>query len=329
MRNGGLAGALMLMFGLSASWLAAQEAPPVADSSFRAFLHEFDAGLTAMVNGDPTQWLANVSHADDVTLMTPLGADLRGWAAVGKQYEQNALRYAGGSTVQQDYVAAEALGDLGYTVVLQRGVYRIPGSDSTRQGFTRATNIFRVENGKWKLVHRHMDHLTPDSPRPPPGTPVSVTTTPATAPRIVPSEQRVPPIPDSSFRAFLASFEAGQVQMLNGDGTLWLANASHADDVTLLNPYGIVARGWDAVSKLYLAAASRFAPSGATLRLEYMAIEVHGDLAYEVVKEYATYRQAGAPGSEVGATRATHVFRREAGVWKLVHRHMDHLNEGG
>ncbi len=77
-----------------------------------------------------------------------------------------------------------------------------------------------------------------------------------------------------------------------------------------------------------MAVAGRFTPSGATLRVEYMALEVHGDIAYDVVQEYATYRPLSAPGSMAGATRATNVFRREAGEWKLVHRHMDHL-EGG
>jgi ketosteroid isomerase-like protein len=318
---------MVFAIGLVAGRLTAQVVPKVADSSFRAFLREFDAGLTAMVNGDPTQWLANASQADDVTLMTPYGVNVRGWAAVGKQYEMAARRFAPGSTVSQEYVAAQGMGDLGYTVVLQRGMYRGPDSDTTRQGFTRATNIFIRENGSWKLVHRHMDHLTPGSPGPSPGAAVSAATTPETSPRILPPAQGVPPIPDSSFRAFLTSFESGQVQMLNGDASLWVANASHADDVTLLSPYGIVARGWDAVSKLYLAAAGHFVSSGATVQREYMAVEVHGDLAYEVVREYANPR--GAEGSLAGATRATHVFRREAGAWKLVHRHMDHLNEGG
>ena len=326
MRHGRSAGALMLMAGLLAGRLPAQAAPTVADSSFRAFLVEFDVGLRAMVNGDPTQWMANASHADDVTLMTPYGVNVRGWPAVEKQYKVAALRFAPGSTVSQEYVAAQVIGDLGYTVVLQRGRYTNPGTDTFRIGFTRSTNIFSRANGSWKLVHRHMDHLQPDGPQPSPGTPVTVTTTAETPPRILPPALGVPPIADSSFRAFLTSFESGQVQMLNGDASLWVANASHADDVTLLSPYGVVARGWAAVSKLYLAAAGGFVSSGATVQLEYMAVEVHGDLAYEVVREYANPR--GAEGSLAGATRATHVFRREAGAWKLVHRHMDHL-EGG
>ena len=50
-------------------------------------------------------------------------------------------------------------GDLAYFVALERGTFRVAGTDSTRRGFTRATMVFRREAGGWKLRHRHMDHL--------------------------------------------------------------------------------------------------------------------------------------------------------------------------
>jgi ketosteroid isomerase-like protein len=147
------------MAGLLAGRLPAQAAPTEADSSFRAFLVAFDSGLVAFVNGDPARWMANVSQADDATLLTPYGENLRGWAEVEKQYERVGRQFAPGSTVRQEYLVIEVQGDLGYTVVLQPGIYRSPDSDTSRAGFTRATNIFRREAGQWKLVHRHMDHL--------------------------------------------------------------------------------------------------------------------------------------------------------------------------
>ena len=38
-------------------------------------------------------------------------------------------------------------------------------------------------------------------------------------------------------------------------------------------------------------------------------------------------RHAGRDEPDRGANRATHVYRREDGVWKLVHRHADRLTE--
>ncbi len=163
--------ALLLASVLTPQWLSAQGnapagMPPVADSSFKAFLVSFNAGANAMVNADPTPFMANASHADDVTLLTPFGENLRGWAAVGQRYEQAAKRFSpSGATMQLEYLAIEVQGDMAYTVVVQRGMYRPAGSDTTRASFTRATNVFRREDGKWKLVHRHMDHVQPDTAR--------------------------------------------------------------------------------------------------------------------------------------------------------------------
>jgi ketosteroid isomerase-like protein len=132
-------------------------------------------------------------------------------------------------------------------------------------------------------------------------------------------------VADSSFRVFLVEFEAGTSAMINGDDSLWNANASHADDATLFSPFGKVGHGWSEVGPMYVAAASHMAPSGARVTVEYLAIGQSGDLAYTVAIERSTYLPAGQTQTEAGMTRATDVFRRENGRWKLVHRHMDHL----
>jgi ketosteroid isomerase-like protein len=52
---------------------------------------------------------------------------------------------------------------------------------------------------------------------------------------------------------------------------------------------------------------------------------VSGDLA--CVVEIERYRPVGSDTLTSARTRATHIFRREEGAWKLAHRHMDHLRE--
>jgi len=130
---------------------------------------------------------------------------------------------------------------------------------------------------------------------------------------------------DSDFRAFLIEFEAGANRFLNGDMSLWDANASHADDASLFNPFGADAEGWDKVGPMYARAASQFVPSGASMVVEYLEIEVSGDMAYTVAIERSVVRKTGQAGTNPVRTRATDVFRREGGHWSLVHRHMDHL----
>jgi ketosteroid isomerase-like protein len=58
---------------------------------------------------------------------------------------------------------------------------------------------------------------------------------------------------------------------------------------------------------------------------ELLAAGASGDLAYTVGFEHKTV----IDGMTVTYTlRVTHVYRREDGVWKTVHRHGDHVDQG-
>jgi len=60
--------------------------------------------------------------------------------------------------------------------------------------------------------------------------------------------------------------------------------------------------------------------SGCTsFRLEIVAAEVIGDIAYTVAYEHTEAIVNGE--SRVYSLRATQVYRREDGEWKVVHRH--------
>lgn len=132
---------------------------------------------------------------------------------------------------------------------------------------------------------------------------------------------------DSSFRAFVPTFEAATTAMLNGDGGPWRALLSAEPDGTLFTPFGEVVRGAPALALQYDSVAARIGrlPGAATLKVEYLSIDVSGDLASVVALERSTRRVAGSDSTQAGFTRATMIFRREAGAWKLRHRHMDHL----
>lgn len=134
---------------------------------------------------------------------------------------------------------------------------------------------------------------------------------------------------DSTFRAFLPEWEKAQSRFINGDSTLWKQHASHGDDVTILGGFGGYGeKGWDAVGARYDWASSQYKSGGAAMKVEYLSVVVSGDLAFTVGIE----RQEGArvgdqqsPGRR--ALRATQIFRREDGAWKLLHRHADPLIE--
>ena len=68
-------------------------------------------------------------------------------------------------------------------------------------------------------------------------------------------------------------------------------------------------------------AASRFS-NCISYDFELVAAGVSGDLAYTVGYERSLRSQDGGP-VEANTLRVTHVYRRENGEWKIIHRHGD------
>jgi ketosteroid isomerase-like protein len=58
--------------------------------------------------------------------------------------------------------AAEARGDLAYTVAPERTTASINGTEP-KPYVLRVMTIFRREDGEWKVAHRHGDALAADS----------------------------------------------------------------------------------------------------------------------------------------------------------------------
>jgi ketosteroid isomerase-like protein len=84
----------------------------------------------------------------------------RGWEEVGARYEAVAARRTPGSaSATFKLLASGVSGELAYVVSLERNLIRAAGSNEQRPIFARVTHILRREEGQWRLLHRHMDHL--------------------------------------------------------------------------------------------------------------------------------------------------------------------------
>ena len=112
------------------------------------------------------------------------------------------------------------------------------------------------------------------------------------------------------------------VSLLNGDASPWREVFSQRDDVTLGNPFGPFVRGLDDVMAAASAAADRYR-DGEIVAFEHVATYVGGDLACIAEVERFTARVGGSDSIADVALRVTSTFRREDGVWRLVHRHAD------
>jgi ketosteroid isomerase-like protein len=124
---------------------------------------------------------------------------------------------------------------------------------------------------------------------------------------------------------FLTTFLARQIEaeeaIHNGDVAPRIRLWSTAEPVTLMGALGMVNSGWDEVSRTFRWVASRFS-NCTSYRFDLIAAGVSGDLAYTVGYERSTRSFDGGP-IQPSTLRVTHVYRREDGEWKIVHRHGD------
>lgn len=112
-----------------------------------------DAEL-ALLNGDPEPRRALWSHSDPVTLY---GADFSGsgWPDITDVFAKLGVAFSDCTSYERELLAADVSGDLGYTVTLDRIDISINGRP--RPHVLRVTQVYRREDGEWKIVHRHAD----------------------------------------------------------------------------------------------------------------------------------------------------------------------------
>jgi ketosteroid isomerase-like protein len=111
-------------------------------------------------------------------------------------------------------------------------------------------------------------------------------------------------------------------EIMRGNAEGYKRVYSRRDDVTLANPFGPPARGWDEVAKTLERAASHYRDGEAT-GFENVAKYTTPDLAYTVEIERCQAKVEGRDDVSPIAVRVTTIFRSEEGEWKVVHRHAD------
>ncbi len=129
----------------------------------------------------------------------------------------------------------------------------------------------------------------------------------------------------SDFDEFLEQCHLAVVAIANGNPEPYKKLFSRREDATLANPFaplGPVSRGWTQVSETLERAAANYANGEAT-GFETAAKHVSADLAYVVEVERFRAKVGGRNDFVTVALRVTTIFRREAGAWKVVHRHAD------
>jgi ketosteroid isomerase-like protein len=129
---------------------------------------------------------------------------------------------------------------------------------------------------------------------------------------------------EPSVAAAIVRLHKAMADVANGDVAAIKRLYSHTSDATSFYGWGGFEKGWEAVSKRWDWAGAQF--RGGTVRHDNITTVITPDLFYTTdVETFENQRMAGVEGLTGWSNRVTHIFRREQGEWRLLHRHANRL----
>ena len=129
-------------------------------SSFEDFLTQCHDALASQGSGNSAPFLSLWAHDAGPTIMAAVGGYQTGFEEISE------LLSGVSRTLTWDGFAPETLAtgvgdDLAFTVELERMTRTVDGVPEEMT--IRATQVYRRQDGSWKVIHRHGDVLTPYS----------------------------------------------------------------------------------------------------------------------------------------------------------------------
>jgi ketosteroid isomerase-like protein len=113
---------------------------------------------SALVAGDIDGFLERVPPAEDFTLMSPFGGTPKHGFDWSREHRDEMARFFQSGTLDQEFVASYASGDLVVLVTIERARAAVGGLPEQNWGL-RVTQVFRRDGTEWRLEHRHADPL--------------------------------------------------------------------------------------------------------------------------------------------------------------------------
>lgn len=141
--------------------MAAKEHPtqksPSPSADLTQAVAQFYTALNRLFTGELAPMVDVWSHADDVTYMGPTGGYQKGWAAILEVWKEQAAKKLGGKITATQMQVTEGQ-DIAVTSNYEQGENK-NAAIGTQSVSIRVTNIFRKENGVWKMIGHHTDLL--------------------------------------------------------------------------------------------------------------------------------------------------------------------------
>ncbi|MEW1615339.1 MULTISPECIES: nuclear transport factor 2 family protein [unclassified Streptomyces] len=116
---------------------------------------------TAFVNGDPEPYKELWHRGDDISLMSAYGGITTGWASVAAHFDAIAVQCRDWQGVfEQTPVQEVVTAETACVVRRQRTHDRVSGTTAER----RVTLLYRLLEGRWRIVHQHSDPFVRETP---------------------------------------------------------------------------------------------------------------------------------------------------------------------
>ena len=132
-----------------------------------------------------------------------------------------------------------------------------------------------------------------------------------------------------AFRASMTQLvRDAEAALVRGEPGPLMQMWSNTDPVSLLGAVGVTKIGWDEIRRTLQAVSSRLS-GGEDITYEIMSFDISDDVAWTAGLVRYTGRMDAGPRTQY-ALRLTHIYRREAGNWKIAHQHSDFqpVNQG-
>jgi ketosteroid isomerase-like protein len=134
-------------------------ADQTTEQAARQAIQRLHAAMNTLMSGDASAIKALCSRRDDITAFLGWGGYEKGWAGVGERWDWAGQQFKGGGPVTYQSLTTIVTAELAYTTEIETIRVQLDGMDKSTQWSNRVTHIFRLEDGEWRLVHRHANRL--------------------------------------------------------------------------------------------------------------------------------------------------------------------------
>jgi ketosteroid isomerase-like protein len=128
-------------------------------AEFDRTIEQIHLALDAFAKGTHEPLKELYSERDDATLGNPFGP-VRGPDQIDQTMRRAASFYKDGEATGFEQISKQITGDLAYIVEVESFKAKVGGGEDVTPFSLRCTSIFRRENGRWRLLHRHADPIT-------------------------------------------------------------------------------------------------------------------------------------------------------------------------